>query len=129
MKIIGRLVFRGCNDGDGLLIGASLRNHDFFKQNTVYEIRDVFGEISIHAIGESIVRHIGEEATNTNSNYTWGSSVDQLLVEMGPELILTREEYKGILYGRRRETLIKEYGAETVAEWELEGKDLNDISY
>lgn len=129
IKTIGRIVFRGCDETDGLLIGATFRSNDFFKRNTVYEIRDVFGEISIHEIGESIVRHVGEPGTNSTANYTWGSTVGQLLDEMGPELVLTREEYKGILYGRRRDALIREYGAEQVAEWELEGKDLNDIDY
>jgi hypothetical protein len=129
VKALGRFVFRGCNDSDGLLIGVSFRNHEFFKRNTVYEIRDVFGEVSIHAVGESIIRHIGEEVTNTNSMLTWGSSVNQLLDETGRELVLTREEYKQILYGRRRQDLIREYGEDRVNEWELEGKDLNEITY
>jgi hypothetical protein len=129
MRAIGRFIFRGCNDADGLLVGASFQNHDFFKPNTVYEFREVLGEVSIHAIGESIIRHIGEPATNVNSMLTWGSSIDQLLSETDKELVLTREEYKTILYGRRRNDLIREYGEDRVNEWELEGKDLNEITY
>jgi hypothetical protein len=129
MRAIGRFIFRGCNDADGLLVGASFQGHDFFKPNTVYEFREVLGEVSIHAIGESIIRHIGEPATNANSMLTWGSSIDQLLSETDKELVLTREEYKTILYGRRRQDLIREYGEDRVNEWELEGKDLNEITY
>lgn len=129
INALGRFVFRGCDDSDGLIIGAAFRRHAFFERNTVYEIREVLGELSIHAIGESIVRHVGEPGTNSNSNYTWGSTVGQLLDEMGQELILTREEYKTVLYGRRRQDLIREYGEDRVNEWELEGKDLNEITY
>jgi len=73
------------------------------------------------------VRHVGEESPNS-CPLTWGSSVNELLVELGPDLVLTREEYEGVLYQRRRQALIREHGADRVAEWERQGRDLNEIS-
>lgn len=129
MKTIGRFIFRGHDENDGLILGASFKSHDFFKANTVYEIVDVFGDVTIREIGEAILTRAGEKPSESPCAQTWGSTVDQLLNELGPDLILTRKEYAQILYGRHREMLIKQYGEDSVVEWELEGKDLNDIRY
>lgn len=127
IKRVGRFIHRGCDENDGLLIGAAFKGNPF-KPSTVYEIIDVFGELQVRELGDSHIRPHDEPRHGRNGE-TWASTIDQLLSENGPALILTREEYADLMYKRRRTTLIKEYGAEQVAEWELDGKDLNDISY
>jgi hypothetical protein len=127
IKPVGRFIHRGCDEKDGLLLGAAFIGNPF-KPNTVYEIVDVLGELTVREVGQSFIRGT-DEPRHGLVGETWGSSVEQLMTEHGPALILTREEYAQILYQRRRETLIKEYGADQVTEWELEGKDLNDIQY
>lgn len=127
IKTVGRFIHRGCDEKDGLLIGAAFRGNSF-KPNTVYEIIDVLGQLTIREVGQSFIRG-ANEPQHGRTGETWGSSIEQLMTEHGPALVLTREEYAQVLYQRRRETLIKEYGPDQVTAWELEGKDLNDISY
>jgi hypothetical protein len=127
IKVVGRFIHRGCDATDGLLIGAAFKGNDF-KPSTVYEIVDVLGQLQIRELGDSHIRPHTEPRYGRTGE-TWASSIEQLLNENGPALILTRQEMADVLYKRRRETMIKQYGIDTVAQWELEGKDLNDISY
>jgi hypothetical protein len=127
IKTVGRFIHRGCDENDGLLIGAAFRGNSF-KPNTVYEIVDVLGELTVREVGQSFILG-ANEPRHGRTGETWGSSVDQLMCEHGPALILTREEHAQILYQRHREMLIKQYSIEAVEAWELEGKDLNDIQY
>lgn len=129
MKVLGRFVFRGMDSNDGLIIGSSFKGHDFFLPNTVYEITDWMGQIVLRPVGESIVARTGETYHDSPVQRTWGSSFDQLVLELGPELLLTREEYAEIKKKRVREWLVKEFSEEQVAQWESEGKDLNEIQY
>ncbi|QIZ22917.1 Hypothetical protein (plasmid) [Pseudomonas putida] len=41
---VGRFVFRGCDEDDGLIVGAAMKGANFFKRNAVYEIREILGE-------------------------------------------------------------------------------------
>lgn len=89
---IARLIFRGTHEGDGLIIGTSLKSHDFFKPNTVYEISVFDGEMTIREVGESVVAQPGPDHVRSPVRATWGSSVNELL-HLGPSLFLSRDEY------------------------------------
>lgn len=127
IRPVGRFIHRGCDENDGLLIGAAFKGNTF-KPNTVYEIVDVLGELTIREVGLSFIRNMNEPR-HGRVGETWGSSIEQIMNEHGPALILTRDEYAQILYQRHREMLIKQYSIEDVEAWEREGKDLNDIQY
>lgn len=126
MKVVGRFIFRGCDDKDGLIIGASFRSHDF-KPNTVYEIRDVVGELMVCEVGESIIAGRHETHQQAPSRDTWGSAIGDILANHGAELMLSRAEYAVLKYREHRQNLIKRYSIEQVVQWELEGKDLNEV--
>jgi len=127
IKAVGRFIHRGCDANDGLLIGAAFHGNPF-KPNTVYEVVDVLGQLTVREIGQSAILNMNEPRKSALAS-TWGSSIDELLVHRGATLVLTREEYAQVLYQRHREVLIKEYGAPQVSVWELQGKDLNDIQF
>ena len=128
MKAVGRFIFRGCDDKDGLIIGASFRSHDF-KPNTVYEIRDVVGELMVCEVGESIIAGRDETYHEAPSRDTWGSAIGDILANHGAELMLSRAEYAVLKYRQHRQQLIKHYSVELVVPWELEGKDLNEVVF
>jgi hypothetical protein len=128
MKAVGRFIFRGCDDKDGLIIGASFRSHNF-KPNTVYEIRDVVGELMVCEVGESIIAGRDETYQEAPSRDTWGSAIGDILANHGAELMLSRAEYAVLKYRQHRQQLIKHFSVEQVVQWELEGKDLNEVVF
>jgi hypothetical protein len=128
MKAVGRFIFRGCDDKDGLIIGASFRSHNF-KPNTVYEIRDVVGELMVCEVGESIIAGRDETYHEAPSRDTWGSAIGDILANHGAELMLSRAEYAVLKYRQHRQQLIKHFSVEQVVQWELEGKDLNEVVF
>lgn len=83
MQIIARLVARSSDKNDGLILGAKLRNNDFFKDGVVYEIVEIMGEYMVREAGTSCIppKH-------------WNWSVDQILRTFGKYIGLTKQEYE-----------------------------------
>ncbi len=94
MKAIARLISRGIDSSDGLLIGVKLKGGSFFEPNSVYEIVDIDGAHVIRRVGESVVANSFTKEPHSASpiGKTWGSSVNDLLTQ-GPSLFLSRDEY------------------------------------
>lgn len=88
IKPIARLVFRGSDKKDGLILGVSLKGHKFFKPNTVYELREVLGEITIKEVGKSWL--------GANGRKEWARTIGDIVEIHGRKTYLTREEYQSI---------------------------------
>jgi hypothetical protein len=125
-KAVGRFIHRGSGPNDGLILGAAFKNNPF-KPNTLYEIVDILGELVIREVGESIIAGEGETYHDSPVQHTWGTSIEHVINEQGKHLFLSREELAKVHYQEHRAFLISRYDLATIEEWELEGKDLNDI--
>lgn len=126
IKSVGRFIHRGCDENDGLIIGAAFKGNPF-KPNTVYEIVDVLGELVIREVGESFILGKNDKPPYPRYGDTWGSSVDQILSAHGKYLMLTRIEYMQQQIVEHREFLVRKYDEAQVAKWESEGRDLSEI--
>lgn len=99
INTVARFVTRLQGEGDGLFIGSLLKSgQGVLKPNTVYEIRDVMGALTIVEIGQGI----GAGSDNCVSNmmaegktpFHWGSDIGHTLVCFGKIMFLTYEEYQ-----------------------------------
>jgi len=95
---VARLLFRGSDESDGLLIGALLTTgRRLFLPGHVYEIQECMGEFIIRDVGPSWVKgHSG------GTGYCWGNSVDHLL-HAGKVLFLSESEYGALRKQRKSE--------------------------
>ncbi len=96
---VARFVTRLQGEGDGLFIGSLLASSKgFLKPNTVYEIRDVFGTLTIVEVGQGV----GAGPDNCVSNmmnegktpFHWGSDIGHTIECFGKIMFLTYEEYQ-----------------------------------
>ena len=108
MKRVARFVTRLQGKGDGLFVG-SLTNEGAFKPNTVYEIHEVLGEYVIKEIGMACGAGNDNCVTNTMSSgeamFHWGCEIGDLLGMHGKHILLTLEEYKGLVQACKAEDL------------------------
>lgn len=96
MKTLARLVTRMQGEGDGLFIGVTLKNHNFFKPNTVYEIVERFGEIAIREVGQGVPAESGETVADSPVREHWANYIGDIIGTLGQTLFLTRDELKSI---------------------------------
>jgi hypothetical protein len=96
MKPIARMVFRGDGPEDGLLMATTIKGHNFFKPNTVYELDEILGVIQLREIGPSMISQPGE-----GQYINWGHAYYNLQIEFGPVVFLSREEYAKVLAERK----------------------------
>ena len=99
MKTVGRFVTRMQGAGDGLFVGTLLKDGvGTFKPNTIYEIREVLGELQIAEIGQGV----GAGSDNCVSNmmsegknpFHWGQDIGNIIDCFGKIMFLTYEEYQ-----------------------------------
>lgn len=91
-----RLIFRGDGPNDGLLIGVTLKGQTMFEPNTVYELSEILGEISIKKLGRSVIGTMEEGKDNWPiPRINAAQDIGTLLSENeGGYLWLSREEYE-----------------------------------
>ena len=100
MKAVARFVTRLQGEGDGLFIGA-LMSQGVFKPNTVYEIREILGELSIREVGMAC----GAGPNNCVSNnvvdgkamFHWACEIGHIIAMHGRHMFLTLKEYADVL--------------------------------
>ena len=92
---IARLVFRKSEDQANLILGSCFKGQDVFKGNEVWQIEEIFGELMLRKVGESIVGETGR--TSHISECSWMHSVDDILERAEKFLFLTVEEWKQYL--------------------------------
>ena len=97
MKIIGRFVTRMQGEDDGLFIGTLFKgNRDAFKPNTVYEIREIFGERVICEIGQGVGAGSDNCVSNMMSDgknpFHWGTDISHIIDSHCKIMFLTYEE-------------------------------------
>lgn len=94
---IARFTTRLQGEGDGLFVGAVFRQgKDIFKPNTVYEIVDVMGDLTIREVG--MASGAGEDNCVSNSMHEhktffhWAEDIGNIIAHNGKELFLTLKE-------------------------------------
>ena len=97
MKTVARILTRLQGEGDGLFLGALFKGgRDHFKPNTIYEIRDVFGTLTIAEVG----RATGAGPDNCSSmkmdyskvQFSWCSDISDAM-SLGGSQFLTEKEW------------------------------------
>lgn len=91
MKQLARFVCRPSRSGlPDLMLGVFLDQQNNLKSNTVYEIREVLGELVIKEIGPSA---IGDTNKNSDCGVSWMLSINDILSSK-TGWALTKEELK-----------------------------------
>lgn len=94
MDIIARFVTRP--DGDGgcdILLGAMIKNQNRkLEPNCIYEIREIFGELVILKVGESLVSE--NSVYESPLRVTWHQEYQQVGIIAGKYLLVSREEFE-----------------------------------
>jgi len=106
MKTVARILTRLQGDGDGLFVGVLMGGElDYFKPNTIYEIKDVLGALTIVEAG----RATGAGPNNCSSKnldysktqFHWGSEIGHV-IDHGKEIFLTEKEYFDLIEGQKK---------------------------
>lgn len=99
INTVARFVTRLQGEGDGLFIGSLLKSgQGVLKPNTVYEIRDVMGVLTIVEVGQGV----GAGSDNCVSNmmsegktpFHWACEIGHIIGCYGKIMFLTYEEYQ-----------------------------------
>ena len=98
MKTVARFITRLQGDGDGLFVGTLMKGGvGVLKPNTVYEIREILGELAIAEIGRGIGAGSDNCITNSMADgknpFHWGQDIGSIIECHGSALFLTHEEY------------------------------------
>jgi hypothetical protein len=96
-KSVARFITRMQGEGDGLFIGSVFQGgKELFKPNTVYEIRDVLGTLTIVEVGEGQGTNSGsgEVYNSPGVLFHWGQEIGNILDSWHKYIFLTRDEYK-----------------------------------
>lgn len=111
MKKIARLVVRGADENDGLILGVGVRGsiteNGPLKPGTVYEIEEILGELVLKEVGPSAVKNDSREYDKKpelhHPGVCWGNDVGLLLgcAEENPFLYSTEQEYHNRIERRR----------------------------
>lgn len=94
-----RFVTRMQGEGDGLFVGTLFKSaQGVLKPNTVYEIRDVMGTLTVVEIGQGVGAGQDNCVSNMMSEgktpFHWGSDIGHTLARHGGIMFLTYEEYQ-----------------------------------
>ena len=96
MKTAARFVTRLQGDGDGLFIGA-LMSQGVFKPNTVYEIKEVLGELTIQEVGMACGAGpdncVSSSLGDGKTMFHWGCEIGHIIAMHGSHMFLTLKEY------------------------------------
>lgn len=105
MKTVARFVTRMQGNNDGLFIGTSLLGQEDLEPNTVYEIRNVLGVLTIHKVGQSCgIDYNASEQVEVKSKshlwfgrlFSWLYPIGDILEARQQSLFLTRDEFDDI---------------------------------
>lgn len=96
---LARLITRLQDDNDGLFIGSLLKGgKDYFKPNTVYEIRDIMGTLTIVEVGQGSgagPRNCASPKLHENgTTFSWNMKVGNIVEDEQKHLFLTLDEKK-----------------------------------
>ena len=99
INTVARFVTRLQGKGDGLFVGTLLKSgQGVFKPNTVYEIHDVMGVLTIVEIGQGVGAGQDNCVSNMMSEgktpFHWGSDIGHTLNCFSKIMFLTYEEYQ-----------------------------------
>jgi len=99
IKPVARFVTRLQGEGDGLFVGSLFASaKGVLKPNTVYEIRDVMGTLTIVEVGQGVGAGQDNCVSNMMSEgktpFHWGSDIGHTLDCFGKIMFLTYEEYQ-----------------------------------
>lgn len=107
MKTVARMITRLQGEGDGLFIGALLKEgKGVLKPNTVYEIREVMGVLQIVEIGQGCGAGDDNCASNKmadgKTSFHWAQDIGNIIACHGKHMFLTLKEYLS-LYNSKEE--------------------------
>ena len=105
MKTIARLVTRMQGVDDGLMIGCVLKDHNYFKPSTVYQIVEVCGGIMLQEVGEATPAKENETVADSPVRAHWSCEIGHVIGSVGQYLFLTRDEVRQIMASRQNEQL------------------------
>ncbi len=96
MTTIARLVTRSAHADDhvDLILGAAMRGSDALQPNTIYEIRECLGELTLVKIGPSAIKNPGRVAPKAphHLHLSWGNDVNWILACGNGKHLLTETE-------------------------------------
>lgn len=101
-KPIARLVVRGADEADGLVLGVVMRGGvKHFQSGMVYELQENPldpSALQIVPVGVAVPARLqdGEGVKDSPVGVSWGSGVEQVLSEAGKYLFLSRKEFAAI---------------------------------
>ena len=97
MKTVARFVTRLQGEGDGLFIGV-LMSQGVFKPNTVYEIKEILGELTIREVGMACGAGSDNCVSNNLSDgkamFHWACEIGHIIAMHGRHMFLTLKEYE-----------------------------------
>lgn len=97
MRTVARILTRFQGEGDGLFIGVLFKGGlDYFKPNTIYEIKEILGALTIVEVG----RATGAGPNNCSSRnldyskvqFSWSSEIGHV-IDHGAGIFLTEKEH------------------------------------
>ena len=99
INAVARFVTRMQGEGDGLFIGSLFKSgKGALKPNTVYEIRDIMGTLTIVEIGQGVGAGsdncVSDMMSEGKTPFHWGVSIENILGSHGKTMFLTYEEYQ-----------------------------------
>ena len=103
MGPFARFVTRPIGDGaSDLILGAFLRNgQKALKPNTIYQMGEFLGEITVTEVGPSLVSE--GAVADSPIRVTWCQSYEYVAVQAGQYLLISQKEYEMILQRRKEE--------------------------
>ena len=100
MKTVARFVTRLQGEGDGLFIGA-LMSQGVFKPNTVYEIKEILGELTIQEVGMACGAGpdncVSSSLGDGKTMFHWACEIGHIIAMHGRHMFLTLKEYAAVL--------------------------------
>ena len=101
MKTVARFATRLQEDSDGLFLGALFRGgREHFKPNTIYEIQDILGVLTIvekgMACGAGVDNCASKKPYDNGTTFSWLSNIESVL-DNGNKFLLTLEENNNLV--------------------------------
>lgn len=98
METIARFVTRFQGAGDGLFIGALFKaGEGKLKPNTIYEIRDVLGTLTIVEVGQATGAGsdncVSDKMSEGKAPFHWAQDIGNIIACHGKHMFLTMKEY------------------------------------
>lgn len=102
---VARFVTRMQGKDDGLFFGSVFKaGKDNFKPNTVYEIVDILGTLTIVEVGQGVGAGSDNCVSNSMSEgkalFHWGQDIGNIISSYGKHMFLTFKEYMQLISGK-----------------------------